>query len=344
MDTMTTTTHPPPLPPSPEADLAAVKELAEARRLLLGEIEKRIVGQRDVVDHLLTALFARGHCLFVGVPGLAKTLLISTVAEVLNLSFNRIQFTPDLMPSDITGTDVLEEDHTTGRRTFRFVQGPIFANLILADEINRTPPKTQAALLQAMQEYRVSAGGETYSLELPFLVFATQNPIEQEGTYPLPEAQLDRFMFYVTVHYPSAEEEVEIVRSTTTAVRHALARVLSPHKIRELQDLVLRVPAAEHVIRHAVELVRLSRPREQGAPEFVKELVEWGAGPRASQNLILGAKARAILDGRLAASVEDVRALAKPVLVHRVITNFRAESEGITSAQIVERLLEKVKA
>jgi len=343
MDTMTTTTHPPPLPPSPEADLAAVKELAEARRLLLGEIEKRIVGQRDVVDHLLTALFARGHCLFVGVPGLAKTLLISTVAEVLNLSFNRIQFTPDLMPSDITGTDVLEEDHTTGRRTFRFVQGPIFANLILADEINRTPPKTQAALLQAMQEYRVSAGGETYSLELPFLVFATQNPIEQEGTYPLPEAQLDRFMFYVTVHYPSAEEEVEIVRSTTTAVRHALARVLSPHKIRELQDLVLRVPAAEHVIRHAVELVRLTRPREQGAPDFVKELVEWGAGPRASQNLILGAKARAILDGRLAASVEDVRALAKPVLVHRVITNFRAESENVKAEDVVTRLLEKVR-
>ncbi|HVI75614.1 MAG TPA: AAA family ATPase [Anaeromyxobacteraceae bacterium] len=340
---MTTTTHPPPLPPSPEADLAAVKELAEARRLLLGEIEKRIVGQRDVVDHLLTALFARGHCLFVGVPGLAKTLLISTVAEVLNLSFNRIQFTPDLMPSDITGTDVLEEDHTTGRRTFRFVQGPIFANLILADEINRTPPKTQAALLQAMQEYRVSAGGETYSLELPFLVFATQNPIEQEGTYPLPEAQLDRFMFYVTVHYPSAEEEVEIVRSTTTAVRHALARVLSPHKIRELQDLVLRVPAAEHVIRHAVELVRLTRPREQGAPDFVKELVEWGAGPRASQNLILGAKARAILDGRLAASVEDVRALAKPVLVHRVITNFRAESENVKAEDVVTRLLEKVR-
>jgi MoxR-like ATPase len=339
----TTTAHPPPLPPSPDADLAAVKELAEARRLLLGEIEKRIVGQRAVVDHLLTALFARGHCLFVGVPGLAKTLLISTVAEVLNLSFNRIQFTPDLMPSDITGTDVLEEDHTTGKRTFRFVQGPIFANLILADEINRTPPKTQAALLQAMQEYRVSAGGETYPLDLPFLVFATQNPIEQEGTYPLPEAQLDRFMFYVTVHYPTAEEEVEIVRSTTTAVRHALARVLSPHKIRELQDLVLRVPAADHVIRHAVELVRLTRPKEPGAPDFVRELVEWGAGPRASQNLILGAKARAILDGRLAASVEDVRALAKPVLVHRVITNFRAESENVRSEDVVERLLEKVR-
>src|SRR5512143_3854729 len=329
--------------PAADADLVAVRRLAYARRALLGEIEKRIVGQRSVVQRLLVALFARGHCLFVGVPGLAKTLLISTVAEVLNLSFNRIQFTPDLMPSDITGTDVLEEDHTTGRRTFRFVQGPIFANLILADEVNRTPPKTQAALLQAMQEYRVTAGGQTYPLELPSLVFATQNPIEQEGTYPLPEAQLDRFMFYVNVHYPTAEEEFEIVRSTTTAQRRALERVLSPHKIRELQDLVLRVPAADHVIRHAVELVRLTRPKEPGAPDFVKELVEWGAGPRASQYLVLAAKARAILDGRVAASVEDVRALAQPVLVHRVITNFRAESEGVTSAQIVERLLEKVR-
>jgi MoxR-like ATPase len=340
----TLTTHPPPSHAhGPEGDLAAVKELADARRLLLGEIEKRIVGQRTVVDHLLVALFARGHCLFVGVPGLAKTLLISTVAEVLHLSFNRIQFTPDLMPSDITGTDVLEEDHTTGRRTFRFVQGPIFSNLILADEINRTPPKTQAALLQAMQEYRVTAGGQTYPLDLPFLVFATQNPIEQEGTYPLPEAQLDRFMFYVNVHYPSAEEEVEIVRSTTVATRRALQRVLSPHQIRALQDLVLRVPAADHVIRHAVELVRLTRPKEPGAPQFVKDFVEWGAGPRASQYLVLGAKARAILDGRMAASVEDVRALAAPVLQHRVLTNFRAESDNVTPEDIVARLLEQVK-
>jgi MoxR-like ATPase len=330
-------------PETQDADLAAVRDLAEARRLLVGEIEKRIVGQRDVVDALLVALFARGHCLFVGVPGLAKTLLISTVAEVLELSFSRIQFTPDLMPSDITGTDVLEEDHTTGRRAFRFVKGPIFANLLLADEVNRTPPKTQAALLQAMQEYRVTAGGETYPLDLPFLVFATQNPIEQEGTYPLPEAQLDRFMFYVTVDYPSAAEELEIVRSTTVAGRPPLRRVLSPQRIRELQDLVLRVPAADHVVRHAVELVRLTRPAEPGAPDFVRENVSWGAGPRASQYLVLGAKSRAILDGRMAASVEDVRALARNVLVHRVITNFRAESEGVTSAQIVERLLEKVK-
>ena len=330
--------------PTPEADLAAVRELHDARRLLLSEIEKRIVGQKEVVDSLLVALFARGHCLFVGVPGLAKTLLISTVADVLDLSFNRIQFTPDLMPSDITGTDVLEEDHTTGRRTFRFVRGPIFANLLLADEINRTPPKTQAALLQAMQEYRVTAGGETYPLDLPFLVFATQNPIEQEGTYPLPEAQLDRFMFYVAVSYPSADEELEIVRSTTIATRPPLKRILSPHKIRDLQDLVLRVPAADHVIRYAVNLVRASRPNEPDAPDFVKENVSWGAGPRASQYLVLGAKSRAILDGRMAASVEDVRALANNVLAHRVITNFRAESEGVSSGQIVARLLEKVKA
>jgi MoxR-like ATPase len=338
-DAMETTTA----APAADADLEAVRRLADARRALLGEIEKRIVGQRQVVEHLLVALFARGHCLFVGVPGLAKTLLISTVAEVLNLSFNRIQFTPDLMPSDITGTDVLEEDHTTGRRAFRFVPGPIFANLLLADEVNRTPPKTQAALLQAMQEYRVTAGGRTYPLEPPFLVFATQNPIEQEGTYPLPEAQLDRFMFYVQVHYPSAEEEVEIVRTTTTGARRKLERLLSAREIIDLQDLVLRVPAAEHVVRHAVELTRFTRPREPGAPDFVRELVEWGAGPRASQYLVLGAKARAILDGRVAASVDDVRALAGPVLVHRVLTNFRAESDGVTSEEIVTRLLEKVR-
>jgi MoxR-like ATPase len=327
-----------------EADLAAVGELAEARRTLLGEIEKRIIGQKNVVEALMVALFARGHTLFVGVPGLAKTLLISTVAEALDLTFNRIQFTPDLMPSDITGTDVLEEDHTTGKRAFRFVHGPIFANLLLADEINRTPPKTQAALLQAMQEYRVTAGGRTYPLDLPFLVFATQNPIEQEGTYPLPEAQLDRFMFYVDVDYPSAEEEVQIVRATTSAARPVLRRVLSPARIRQLQELVLRVPAADHVVRYAVELVRSTRPKEPGAPDFVRDYVAWGAGPRASQYLILGAKSRAVLDGRVAASEEDVRALARPVLVHRVIASFRAESDGVSSRDVVDRLLEKVKA
>ncbi len=330
-------------PAEREADLAAVGELAEARRTLLGEIEKRIVGQKGVVEHLLVALFARGHTLFVGVPGLAKTLLISTVAEALDLSFNRIQFTPDLMPSDITGTDVLEEDHTTGKRAFRFVPGPIFANLVLADEINRTPPKTQAALLQAMQEYRVTAGGRTYPLDLPFLVFATQNPIEQEGTYPLPEAQLDRFMFYVDVDYPSADEEVQIVRSTTTSSRASLRRVLSPARIRQLQELVLRVPAADHVVRYAVDLVRSTRPKEPGAPDFVRDYVAWGAGPRASQYLILGAKSRAVLDGRVAASEEDVRALARPVLVHRVIASFRAESDGVSSRDVVDRLLEKVR-
>jgi MoxR-like ATPase len=324
-------------------DIEAVEELGRARAEIVGEIEKRIIGQREVVDHLLIALFSRGHGLFVGVPGLAKTLLINTLAEVLSLTFNRIQFTPDLMPSDITGTDVLEEDRTTGKRVFRFVRGPMFANIILADEINRTPPKTQAALLQSMQEYRVTAGGTTYPLDLPFLVFATQNPIEQEGTYPLPEAQLDRFMFMVDVGYPSAEDEVSIVRHTTSAGRRELRKVLGPEKIRELQDLVLRVPAPDHVIRYAVELARRTRPKQNGAPDFINEFVAWGAGPRASQYLILGSKARAVLDARPAATVEDVRAIARPVLRHRVLTNFHAEAEGVTAPQLVDRLLETVK-
>jgi MoxR-like ATPase len=328
----------------PDRDMQAVREMAEARRAIAGEIGKRIVGQDAVIDHLLIALFARGHCLFVGVPGLAKTLLIQTLADVLTLSFGRIQFTPDLMPSDITGTDVLEEDRATGRRMFRFVRGPIFANVILADEINRTPPKTQAALLQAMQEHRVSAGGQTYELPPPFLVFATQNPIEQEGTYPLPEAQLDRFMFHVDVGYPSEEEEVRIVNQMTTAYRPTLRRVLSPERIIELQELVLRVPAAPHVVQHAVALCRASRPGEAGAPEFIKKYVAWGAGPRASQYLVLAAKARAILAGRYAASIEDVRALAPPVLVHRVLPNFHAEADGLKAPALVARLLEAVKA
>jgi MoxR-like ATPase len=323
-----------------ERDLEAVAEVARARLEIIDEIGKRIIGQRQVIEHLLTALFCRGHCLFVGVPGLAKTMLISTLSEVLNLSFNRIQFTPDLMPSDITGTDILEEDHATGRRFFKFIQGPIFCNVLLADEINRTPPKTQAALLQSMQEYRVSAGGTTYDLPLPFLVFATQNPIEQEGTYPLPEAQLDRFMFQVDVDYPSSDEEVEIVKNTTGAYRPALRKVLSPQKILELQDLVMRVPAADHVVRYAVELVRRTRPADPLAPDFVKEFVSWGAGPRASQYLILGGKARAILDGRYAVAVDDVRALARPILEHRLIPNFHAEAQGIRAVHLVERLLE----
>jgi MoxR-like ATPase len=328
---------------SPSSDLEAVQRLASARERVAKEIGKRIVGQRDVVDHLLISLFAKGHCLFVGVPGLAKTLLISTLAEVLNLSFNRIQFTPDLMPSDITGTDILEEDRATGRREFRFVHGPLFANIVLADEVNRTPPKTQAALLQAMQENRVSAGGRTYPLPPPFLVFATQNPIEQEGTYPLPEAQLDRFMFLVDVGYPSAVEEQEIVRSTTGGPPPTLERVLTPSEILALQELVRRVPAADHVIAFAVNLARRTRPKQEGSPGYVTEYVGWGAGPRASQYLVLAAKARAVLDGRFAAAIEDVRAMARPVLQHRVLPNFHAESEGVTSAEIVRRLLEEAK-
>jgi MoxR-like ATPase len=337
--------HGPAAPSSAQrpSDLEAVKEVARARAEIVREIEKRIIGQHAVIDHLLTALFARGHCLFVGVPGLAKTLLISTLAETLNLSFQRIQFTPDLMPSDITGTDILEEDHATGRRSFRFIRGPLFANLVLADEINRTPPKTQAALLQSMQEYRVTAGGTTYPLALPFLVFATQNPIEQEGTYPLPEAQLDRFMFQVDVDYPSDAEEMEIVKQQTSPGRADLRRVLSPERILELQDLVLRVPAADHVVRYAVALARATRPAAH-APEFVREYVSWGAGPRASQYLVLAGKARAILDGRFAVSTEDVRALARPTLQHRLIVNYKAEAEGVASAALVDRLLEVVKA
>jgi MoxR-like ATPase len=325
-----------------QTDLRAVEEIARARLDIKAEVEKRIIGQQAVIDQLLTSLFARGHCLFVGVPGLAKTLLISTLAEVLDCSFNRIQFTPDLMPSDITGTDVLEEDHATGRRVFRFIRGPLFANIVLADEINRTPPKTQAALLQAMQEQRVSAGGQTHVLAPPFLVFATQNPIEQEGTYPLPEAQLDRFMFQVDVGYPSADEEFAIVKQQTSAYRPMTRKVLSPERILALQELVLRVPVADHVVRYAVALVRATRPSESNL-SFVKENVAFGAGPRASQFLILGGKAKAILEGRPAASIEDVRALAHPTLQHRIITNFHAEAEGIRPRAIIDRLLESVR-
>src|ERR1051325_3580629 len=278
--------------PAP-SDAELIEELGRARARIAQEIGKRVVGQEPCIEQLLIALFSRGPCLFVGVPGLAKTLLISTLAEALSLTFNRIQFTPDLMPSDITGTDVLEEDHTTGRRVFRFVPGPVFANVLLADEINRTPPKTQAALLQAMQEHRVTAGGRTYQLEEPFLVFATQNPIEQEGTYPLPEAQLDRFMFMVDVGYPSAEEELAIMKATTGGQRVELNETLSGEDILALQEIVRRVPVGDHVFRYAAALARATRPNEPEAPDFVRECVSWGAGPRASQYLILGAKARA---------------------------------------------------
>jgi MoxR-like ATPase len=348
-----------------DAALAAVDEVKVARQEILRQIEKRIIGQHQVIDQLLVALFARGHCLFVGVPGLAKTLLISTLAEVLTLRFSRIQFTPDLMPSDITGSDILEEDHVTGKRAFRFIRGPIFANIVLADEINRTPPKTQAALLQSMQEGRVTAGGQTHPLEPPFLVFATQNPIEQEGTYPLPEAQLDRFMLQVDVNYPSLEEEVQIVKRGTSAERPQLTKVLSPERILALQELVLRVPAADHVVRYAVNLVHATRPqRKDGARNakssggikvmgtgreaetlaMVSEYLAYGAGPRASQYLILGAKARAILDGRPAASVDDVKALARPTLQHRLIPNFHAEAEGIRPQMLIDRLLDTIRS
>jgi MoxR-like ATPase len=324
-------------------DVERVEALGRAHGRIVDQVRKRIVGQEQVVDLLLVALFARGHGLFVGVPGLAKTLLITTLAEVLSLASNRIQFTPDLMPSDITGTDVLEVDRDSGERRFRFVRGPVFTNVLLADEINRTPPKTQAALLQAMAEGRVTAGGRTYPLDPPYLVFATQNPIEQEGTYPLPEAQLDRFLFQIDVGYPSADEEAEIVRRTTAPQRDVPEVVLSRAEILGMQELVPRVPAADHVVRHAVSLVRATRPDDPSAADEVRQLIAFGAGPRASQALVLGAKARAVLDGRFAAEVEDVRALAAPVLRHRLVPNFRAEAEGVKPVSVIQGVLERVR-
>ena len=328
--------------PITDADLARAQEMGRKKSEITGEIKKVIIGQDKVIEEILIALFCRGHCLLVGVPGLAKTLLISTLAGIMDLNFNRVQFTPDLMPSDITGTDILEEDPATRKRTFRFIQGPIFTNILLADEINRTPPKTQAALLQAMQEYKVTAGGVTYGLALPFFVLATQNPIEQEGTYPLPEAQLDRFMFNIGIDYPPLTEELEIVATTTSSYKPVLDKVINGEKILEMQDLVRRVPASSPVIGYAVNLLRATRPKEPEAPAFVKDWVEWGAGPRASQHIILAAKARAILQGRYVASVEDVRAVAPSILRHRILINFKAQADGITSLQIVGRLLQEV--
>jgi MoxR-like ATPase len=328
--------------PISDADLARAEEMGCKKSEITGEIKKVIIGQDKVIEEILIALFCRGHCLLVGVPGLAKTLLISTLAGIMDLNFNRVQFTPDLMPSDITGTDILEEDPATRKRTFRFIQGPIFTNILLADEINRTPPKTQAALLQAMQEYKVTAGGVTYGLALPFFVLATQNPIEQEGTYPLPEAQLDRFMFNIGIDYPPLTEEMEIVATTTSFYKPVLDKVINGEKILEMQDLVRRVPASSPVIGYAVNLLRATRPKEPEAPAFVKDWVEWGAGPRASQHIILAAKARAILQGRYVASVEDVRAVAPSILRHRILINFKAQADGITSLQIVGRLLQEV--
>ena len=325
-----------------ERDIEAVKHLNEAYRKMTDMLGRVIVGQVEVIEQVLVAMFCQGHALLVGVPGLAKTLLIRTISEVLHLSFKRIQFTPDLMPSDITGTDVLEEDRTTGRRAFRFVHGPLFANMILADEINRTPPKTQAALLEAMQEHRVTVGEETYRLPEPFFVLATQNPIEQEGTYPLPEAQLDRFMFMILVDYPDPEEEIQIMKQVTSSYEAQLEVALTGEEILELQQIVRRVPVADHVYQYARDLARASRPASPEAPDFVNELVNWGAGPRASIYMILAAKARAILHGRYHATTEDVRAMAPPVLRHRIITTFNAEAAGITSDEIVRRLLAEI--
>jgi MoxR-like ATPase len=326
-----------------DADLAQVEEMGRKRSEIISEIKKVIVGHDKAIEEILIALFCRGHCLLVGVPGLAKTLLISTLAGIMELKFNRVQFTPDLMPSDITGTDVLEEAVGSRQRTFRFIKGPIFANILLADEINRTPPKTQAALLQAMQEYKVTAGGVTHYLDLPFFVLATQNPIEQEGTYPLPEAQLDRFMFNIDINYPTREQEMEIVASTTCSYQPVLEKVIHADKILEMQDLVRKVPASSHVIGYAVSLVRSSRPKEAEALPFVKEWTEWGAGPRASQHLILAAKARAVMHGRYVASVEDAKAVVLPILKHRIITNFKAHAEGVSSLDIIDRLIHEVK-
>jgi MoxR-like ATPase len=324
------------------AEAQAVRDLAAAYDQMTEQIGKVIVGQKDVVEQLLMALFSRGHCLLVGVPGLAKTLLVSTVSRILHLSFKRIQFTPDLMPADITGTDILQDDPDTGRRKFVFLPGPVFANMVLADEINRTPPKTQAALLEAMQEHHITAGGRTYRLPEPFFVLATQNPIEQEGTYPLPEAQLDRFMFNIIVGYPSRAEELEIMKRTTSTVQVELSSILSGEQILHLQNVVRQVVVADHVFDYAADLVRATRPREPGAPKFVTELVSWGAGPRACQYLILGGKARAILHGRLHVTTEDIKVVAFPVLRHRLVTTFNADAEGITTDEIIRKLLQAV--
>ncbi|MBE60314.1 MAG: MoxR family ATPase [Candidatus Marinimicrobia bacterium] len=321
-----------------QTDLQLLEKLDDVKSRFFSEIAKSIIGQKDVLNHILIALLCKGHTLIVGVPGLAKTLMIKSMADLLDLSFSRIQFTPDLMPSDITGTEVIEEDQTTGKRSFRFFKGPVFGNIILADEINRTPPKTQAALLEAMQEHKVTAAGNTYDLEEPFFVLATQNPIEQEGTYPLPEAQLDRFMFNILIDYPTHEEEVSIVKVTTAHKESKLNQVISREEILKFQDLVRRVPVADNVIEYAVNLVSATRPGEN-AQDFINEWVDWGAGPRASQFLILGAKAKAILDGRPTADIDDVKSLSLPVLRHRVLPNFNAEAEGVSVDDIISKLI-----
>jgi len=325
-------------------DAKAVEKLGKARDAIVSELRKSIVGMDDVIDEMMIAIFARGHCLLVGVPGLAKTLLVSSLAETMSLGFKRIQFTPDLMPSDITGTELLQEDPETHERRFKFQKGPVFTNLLLADEINRTPPKTQAALLEAMQEKRVSSGGEDFKLDEPFFVLATQNPIEQEGTYPLPEAQLDRFLFNINVKYPSKSEELDIMRNVTGDEEPELKEVVDAKTIIEFQRLVRRIPVADHVFEYAAALIRATRPDEPDSPEFVQKLMSWGAGPRASLNLILAGKARAALRGRSHVSTDDVKAVCLPILRHRIIPSFAARSEGMTSDSLIEKLLEEIPA
>jgi len=324
-----------------DRDIEAIESLRQAKAILMEEIAKQIVGQEQIVEDMLTVMFSQGHCLIIGVPGLAKTLMVRTIATVMNLSFSRIQFTPDLMPSDITGTEIID-DAGTGKREFRFIPGPVFANIVLADEINRTPPKTQSALLQSMQEYTVTVAGKTHDLPKPFFVLATQNPIEQEGTYPLPEAQLDRFMYNIYITYPTPDEELKIAKTTTSEFEPDLQKVVTGDEILELQRIVRRIPISDYVAQYAVNLTRSTRPVDEIAPEFVKEFVEWGAGPRAVQYLILGAKARSILRGDMNVSIDDIRSVAHLVLRHRIITNFNAEAEGKDSMDIINMLLESV--
>ena len=326
-----------------EQDLEAVNNLEKARNNFFKEVGKKVVGQTEILEHLLISILTQGHSLLIGVPGLAKTLIIKTLSDVLELSFNRVQFTPDLMPSDITGTELIDVDKTSGERSFRFFKGPIFSNIVLADEINRTPPKTQSALLEAMQEHNVTSGGQTYELDEPFFVLATQNPIEQEGTYPLPEAQLDRFMFSLNIDYPAEEDEISIVRGTTTINDDELKPIMTKSEIIYYQNLVKRVPASDNVVEYAVKLTSATRPQSESAPDFINESVDWGAGPRASQHLVLGAKAKAILEGRPSPNISDIESLALPILRHRVLPNFNAESDGLKVDDIINNLLDHLR-
>ena len=325
-----------------EKDLEALENLSKSRDLFFNEINKVVIGQKQILEQLFIALLSNGHTLLVGVPGLAKTLIIKTFSEVLDMSFKRIQFTPDLMPSDITGTELIDLDQETGQRSFRFFKGPVFANIVLADEVNRTPPKTQAALLEAMQEHKVTSGGKTYNLDEPFFVLATQNPIEQEGTYPLPEAQLDRFMFNLKIDYPTNDEEIAIVRQTTKPVSDSLSPIMTKSEINSYQDLVRKVPVADNVVEYAVKLVSATRPNSDNTPNFINESISWGAGPRASQFLILGSKAKAVLEGRPTPNIDDINSLAIPILRHRVLTNFNAETQGLKVEDLISQLLEKL--